>query len=157
MRKRKGCCREDLQKRKDLSLACWRSCRWCRWTCTSAVSSRTALPSRRAIAPTRSPSSATSSPASRISASPAASSTSPGARRTPAVSSISSSYSFTIPELNAKYRKTHVCVQRLVGIRQRQRQTEDLCFRSSLYSHWFLFSRSSRLPRPLHFFGWETI
>ena len=53
-------------------------------------------------------------------------------------------------------RKTHVCIQRLVGILQRQRQTEDLCFHSSLHSHWFLFSRSSRLPRPLHFFGWET-
>jgi len=26
-----------------------------------------------------------------------------------------------------------------------------------LYSHWFLLSRSSRLPRPLHFFGWEII
>ena len=49
--------------------------------------------------------------------------------------------------------KTHVCIQRLLGILQRQRQTEDLCFHSSLHSHWFLFSRSSRLPRPLHFFG----
>jgi len=37
-------------------------------------------------------------------------------------------------------------IQRLVGILQRQRQTEDLCFHSSLHSHWFLFSRSSRLP-----------
>jgi len=43
------------------------------------------------------------------------------------------------------------------GILQCQQQTEDLCFHSSLHSHWFLFSRSSRLPRPLHFFGWETI
>jgi len=57
----------------------------------------------------------------------------------------------------SRRRKTHVCVQRLVGILQRQRQTEDLCFHSSLHSHWFLFSRSSRLPRYLHFFGWEII
>ena len=59
----------------------------------------------------------------------------------------------------SRRRKTHVglCIQRLVGILQRQRQTEDLCFHSSLYSHWFLFSRSSRLLRLLHFFGWETI
>ena len=52
----------------------------------------------------------------------------------------------------SRRRKTHVCIQRLVGILQRQQQTEDLCFHSSLHSHWLLFSRSSRLPRPLHFF-----
>ena len=57
----------------------------------------------------------------------------------------------------SRRRKTHVCVQRVVGILQRQRQTEDLCFHSSLHSHWFLFSRSSRLPWSLHFFGWEII
>ena len=57
----------------------------------------------------------------------------------------------------SRRRKTHVCIQRVVGILQRQRQTEDLCFHSSLHSHWFLFSRSSRLPRYLHFFGWEII
>ena len=57
----------------------------------------------------------------------------------------------------SRHRKTHVSIQCLVGILQRQRQTEDLCFRSSLHSHWFLFSRSSWLLRPLHFFGWETI
>jgi len=51
----------------------------------------------------------------------------------------------------------NVCIQRLVGILQRQRHTEDLSFHSSLRSHWFLFSRSSWLPRPSHFFGWETI
>ena len=46
----------------------------------------------------------------------------------------------------SRRRRTHVCIQRLVvGILQRQRQTEDLCFHSSLHSHWFLFSRSSRL------------
>ena len=55
--------------------------------------------------------------------------------------------------LHDRRRKTHVCIQRLVGILQRQRQTEEFCFHSSLHSHWFLFSRSSRLPRPLHFFG----
>ena len=47
---------------------------------------------------------------------------------------------------------SYLCIQRLVGILQRKQQTEDLCFHSSLHSHWFLFSRSSRLPRPLHFF-----
>ena len=40
----------------------------------------------------------------------------------------------------SRRRKTHVCIQRLVGILQRQWQTEDLCFHSSLYSHWVLFS-----------------
>jgi len=57
----------------------------------------------------------------------------------------------------SRRRKTHVCIQRLVGIRQSPRQTEDLFLHSSLYSHWFLFSKSSRFPLPLHFFGWETI
>ena len=46
----------------------------------------------------------------------------------------------------SRRRKTHVCIQRLVDILQRQRQTEDLCFHLSLHSHWFLFSRSSWLP-----------
>ena len=50
-----------------------------------------------------------------------------------------------------------VCIQRLVAILQRQQQTEDLCFHSSLHLHWSLSSRSSWLARPLHFFGCEII
>ena len=35
----------------------------------------------------------------------------------------------------SRRRKTHLCIQRLVGILQCQRQTEDLCFHSLLHSH----------------------
>ena len=54
---------------------------------------------------------------------------------------------------SSRRRKTHVFIQRLVGMLQRQRQK----IVALLYSRWFLLSRSSRLPRPLHFFGWEII